>query len=42
MLVDVLAQFDVILIAIMLSGAIVKMGHASGKIAGDTQRSSKN
>jgi hypothetical protein len=36
MLVDVLAQLDVILIAIMLSGTIVKMGRGSGKIAGDT------
>lgn len=35
-LVDILAQFDVILIAIMLSGAIVKMGRARGKITGDT------
>ncbi|MGA2385375.1 MAG: hypothetical protein ABSG33_02445 [Candidatus Bathyarchaeia archaeon] len=33
--VDVFAVFDIILIAIMLSGSIVKMGTAHGTIRGD-------
>ena len=35
-LIDILAQYNIILIAIMLSGIIVKLGHARGKIRGDT------
>ena len=36
MIVQLFAQFDVILIAIMLSGLIVKMGKSHGTIIGDS------
>ncbi len=36
LLVDVFSVFDIILIAIMLSGSIVKMGTRHGTIRGDT------
>jgi hypothetical protein len=36
LLVDVVAQFNIVLVAIMLSGITVKMGHAHGTIRGDT------
>ena len=36
LLVDLLAQFDIILIAIMLSGIIVKMGRAHGTTSWDS------
>lgn len=37
MLIHVLTQFDVVLIAIMLSGIIVKMGKKHGTVIGDTR-----
>jgi hypothetical protein len=35
-IIDILAQYNIILVAVMLSGIIVKMGHARGTIRGDT------